>query len=154
MQDQLSLDLGRVGSVQYVRDLAGGEARVARGSIGVGLAPGETASLPDKGVFANINVAKLDMGAWQGLLGDTAGASGPAAEAADRADDPSSAYLPTRIAVRAQQLAIAGRTLHNVVLGGTRDGSLWRANIDATELSGYASTATRRQAACTRGSPG
>lgn len=138
MQDQLSLDLGRVGSVQYVRDLAGGEARVARGSIGVGLAPGETASLPDKGVFANINVAKLDMGAWQGLLGDTAGASGPAAEAADRADDPSSAYLPTRIAVRAQQLAIAGRTLHNVVLGGTRDGSLWRANIDATELSGYA----------------
>jgi len=25
-----------------------------------------------------------------------------------------------------------------VVLGGTRDGALWRANIDATELSGYA----------------
>jgi uncharacterized protein (TIGR02099 family) len=139
-QDQLSLDLGRVGAVQYVRDLVGGEARVARGSIGVGLAPGETASLPEKGVFANINVARLDMGAWQGLLGDAVAAPGAAsaATAADSADDPSSAYLPTRIAVRAQQLAVAGRTLHNVVLGGTRDGSLWRANIDATELSGYA----------------
>ncbi|MFS2168173.1 YhdP family protein, partial [Variovorax sp. Varisp62] len=68
-QDQLSLDLGRVGAVQYVRDLVGNEARVLRGSIGVGLAAGETASLPDKGVFANVNVAKLDMAAWQALLG-------------------------------------------------------------------------------------
>jgi uncharacterized protein YhdP len=141
-QDQLSFELGRVGSVQYVRDLVGGEARVARGSIGVGLAPGETASLPEKGVFANINVAKLDMGAWQSLAGDASAAvtgAGTGTEAAERPDDTSLlAYLPTRIAVRAQQLGVAGRTLHNVVLGGTRDGTLWRANIDATELSGYA----------------
>jgi len=41
------------------------------------------------------------------------------------------------IALRAQELAFGGRTLHNVVLGGTRDGPVWRANIDATELSGY-----------------
>jgi len=134
-QDQLLLDLGRVGAVQYVRDLAGNEARVLRGSIGVGLAAGETASLPDKGVFANVNVAKLDMAAWQALLGE---ATGTGTETAERTDDPSQAYLPTRIAVRAQQLGIAGRTLHNVVLGGTRDGAVWRANIDATELSGYA----------------
>jgi len=134
-QDQLSLDLGRVGAIQYVRDLAGNEARVLRGSIGVGLAAGETASLPDKGVFANVNVAKLDMAAWQALLGE---ATGTGTETAERTDDPSQAYLPTRIAVRAQQLGIAGRTLHNVVLGGTRDGAVWRANIDATELSGYA----------------
>lgn len=134
-QDQLSLDLGRVGAIQYVRDLAGGEARVLRGSIGVGLAAGETASLPDKGVFANVNIAKLDMAAWQALIGE---ATGTGADAPERADDPSQAYLPTRIAVRAQQLGIAGRTLHNVVLGGTREGAVWRANIDATELSGYA----------------
>ncbi|MGJ7556592.1 YhdP family protein [Variovorax sp. RB3P1] len=143
-QDQLSLDLGRIGAVQYVRDLVGNEARVVRGSIGIGLAAGETASLPDKGVFANVNVGKLDMGAWQSLVGEATGAGGQtgagvtAAEGTERADDPSLAYLPTRIAVRAQQLAVAGRTLHNVVLGGTRDGDLWRANIDATELSGYA----------------
>lgn len=136
-QDQLSLDLGRIGSIQYVRDLVGGEARVSRGSIGIGLAAGETASLPDKGVFANINIGKLDMGAWQALLGDAAGA-GFGADATERTDDPALAYLPTRIAVRAQELGVAGRTLHNVVLGGTRDGALWRANIDATELSGYA----------------
>jgi uncharacterized protein (TIGR02099 family) len=144
-QDQLLLDLGRVGTVQYVRDLVGGEPRVARGSIAIGLSADETASLPDKGVFANVNVARLDTAAWQALVGEATAsaqaapvASGTADTAAERADDPSMAYLPTRIAVRAQQLAVAGRTLHNVVLGGTRDGALWRANIDATELSGYA----------------
>ncbi|WP_369630655.1 MULTISPECIES: YhdP family protein [unclassified Variovorax] len=133
-QDQLTLELGRVGSVQYVRELsANGQAHVLRGGIGIGLAPGETALPPDRGVFANVNVAKLDMGAWQTLVGTAAVVGG-----GERADDPDLAYLPTRIAVRAQQLGIAGRTLHNVVLGGTREGALWRANVDASELSGYA----------------
>ncbi|MDP3309497.1 MAG: AsmA-like C-terminal region-containing protein, partial [Polaromonas sp.] len=35
------------------------------------------------------------------------------------------------------ELLLDGRTLHNVVLGGSRDGLTWRANIDATELNGY-----------------
>jgi uncharacterized protein (TIGR02099 family) len=135
-QDQLTLELGRIGAVQYVRDISGAESRVLRGSIGVGLTGNETASLPDKGVIANINVAKLDVAAWDTLLGAAAGNAPEAA--AGGADDPAMAYLPTRIAVRAQQLGVAGRTLHNVVLGGTREGALWRANIDASELSGYA----------------
>jgi uncharacterized protein YhdP len=137
-QDQLTLDLGRVGAIQYVRDISGTEARVLRGSIGFGLTGGETASLPDKGVFANVNIVKLDTAAWQALLGTAVSNASESAGGAERADDPALAYLPTRIAVRAQQLGVAGRTLHNVVLGGTRDGALWRANIDATELSGYA----------------
>jgi uncharacterized protein (TIGR02099 family) len=137
-QDQLSMELGRIGSAQYVRDISGAEARVLRGSIGIGLAPGETASVPEKGVLANVNVGKLDMPAWKALIGDTAAGAGEAAGGAERPEDAAMGYLPTRIAVRAQELGIAGRTLHNVVLGGTRDGSLWRANIDATELSGYA----------------
>jgi uncharacterized protein YhdP len=46
-------------------------------------------------------------------------------------------YLPTAMAVRARGVAYGGRKLNNVVLGSTRDGLLWRANLDATELSGY-----------------
>ncbi|QNK70134.1 YhdP family protein [Variovorax sp. PAMC26660] len=137
-QDQLTLDLGRVGAIQYMRDISGTEARVLRGSIGFGLTAGETASLPDKGVFANVNIVKLDISAWQALLGSAVSNASESAGSTERPDDPALAYLPTRIAVRAQQLGVAGRTLHNVVLGGTRDGALWRANIDATELSGYA----------------
>jgi uncharacterized protein YhdP len=41
------------------------------------------------------------------------------------------------MAIRARELQVEGRTLHNVVLGGSREGLTWRANIDATELNGY-----------------
>jgi uncharacterized protein YhdP len=34
-------------------------------------------------------------------------------------------------------LIVEGRTLHDVVVGGTRDGLTWRANVDASELNGY-----------------
>jgi len=32
---------------------------------------------------------------------------------------------------------VGGRKLHNVVAGGSREGLLWRANLDASELNGY-----------------
>lgn len=134
LQDRLSVELARVGSASYVRDISGSEARVLRGGIGIGLSAGESATPPERGVLANIQLARVDVPAWQALFGDT---PGKPAEAAEGSDD-ASAYLPTILALRAQELAIGGRTLHNVVLGGTREGTLWHANIDATELSGYA----------------
>lgn len=135
LQDRLSVELGRVGSASYVRDISGGEPRVLRGGIGIGLAAGESAAPPERGVLANIQLARIDVPAWQALFSDT---TGKPAEAAGSDADDASAYLPTILAVRAKELAVGGRTLHNVVMGGTRDGGLWRANIDATELSGYA----------------
>ncbi|VTU38156.1 YhdP family protein [Variovorax sp. RA8] len=134
LQDRLSVELARVGSASYVRDISGSEARVLRGGIGIGLSAGESAAPPERGVLANIQLARVDVPAWQALFGDT---TGKPAEATEGGDD-ASAYLPTILALRAQELAIGGRTLHNVVLGGTREGTLWHANIDATELSGYA----------------
>lgn len=137
LQDRLSFELGRVGSASYVRDISGSEPRVLRGGIGIGLAAGESAAAPERGVLANIQLARIDVPAWQALLRETTGRPAEAAAGGDGADD-ASAYLPTVLAVRAKELAVGGRTLHNVVMGGTRDGALWRANIDATELSGYA----------------
>ncbi|VTU39185.1 putative protein involved in outer membrane biogenesis [Variovorax sp. PBL-H6] len=134
LQDRFSVELARVGSASYVRDISGTEARVLRGGIGVGLAPGESATPPEHGVLANIQLARVDVPAWQALFGES---TGKPAEATDSGED-ASAYLPTILALRAQELTVGGRTLHNVVLGGTRVGALWHANIDATELSGYA----------------
>ena len=57
--------------------------------------------------------------------------------AAVQADSAAQDYLPTTAAVRAQTLIVQGRTLHNLVVGGSRDGSTWRANLDADELNGY-----------------
>jgi uncharacterized protein (TIGR02099 family) len=138
LQDQLLLEVGRIAAVSYVRDLSGPEPRVIRGGITVGAAPGESEPVQDQGVSANINLASVNIDAWEEALGRAAGApaAGPQPARAAAAS-PSLGYLPTTMAVRARELTVQGRTLHNVVVGGTRDGLTWRANVDATELNGY-----------------
>ncbi|QDL35974.1 YhdP family protein [Rhodoferax sediminis] len=141
-QDQLSLDIGRIAFATYVRDLSGAQARVVRGAIGAGLTAGEAPSLPDAGVVASVNLERLDLDAWQALLSRAAapGAGAVAPQAATPGATPAdeSDYLPTVVALRARELTVQGRTLHNVVVGGSRDGRTWRANLDADELDGYA----------------
>jgi uncharacterized protein YhdP len=39
--------------------------------------------------------------------------------------------------VRASELTAGGRKLHQVVIGGGRDGLTWRANVNAVQLNGY-----------------
>ena len=140
LQDQLSLSLGRLASVLYVRDVSGETARVIRGSIGIGLEPGESTPIPDNGVAANINLTSLNLDAWDKVFSSAVGIS-PTLNAATTAPAASAAqaqsYLPSQIAIRAKELTISGRKLNNVVVGGTREGQNWRANIDAGELSGY-----------------
>ena len=165
LQDRITVELGRIASVQYLRDLSGDTPRVLRGAIAVGLAPGEVAHLPDQGVMANIQLGTADVDAWEGVLGriavPAAGAAAGAPVAAAQApvsaasaaappppaggvsplrgnaDTPAMGYLPTLMAVRAKELRLEGRTLHDVVVGGSRDGLVWRANMDAQELNGY-----------------
>ena len=131
LRDQLTLDLGRLASVAYVRDLSGPEPRVLRGSIGVGLTPPETAPMPDDGVAANINLNAFDVDAWSAALSQASGTALTSAAAEPLG------YLPTSMAVRARTLTLGGRKLNQVVLGGTRDGYLWKTNVAASELNGY-----------------
>ena len=132
MQEQMQLDLGRLASVIYVRDIAGQEAKVLRGAIAVGLASDESAPLPAEGVVANLNINQLDVDAWMQVLSQLSGES-----AAGTVGAVAQAYLPTNLAVRAKVLVLDGRKLNNVVVGGGRDGLVWRANLDANELNGY-----------------
>jgi uncharacterized protein (TIGR02099 family) len=129
-QDQLKLEVGRVASVTYVRDVSATEPRVLRGAIGVGLAADESAPMPESGVVANVNMESLDIDAWNQVFSASPGTGATGA-------NPVLAYLPTSLAVRTGELWVAGRKLSNVLVGGTREGYLWRANIDAPELSGY-----------------
>ena len=144
LQDQLALTVGRVASVMYVRDVSGAEPRVLRGSIGVGLEPGESVALPDNGVAANINLATVDLDAWEKVLSSSVGNAAATAPVAAQARPQRNifagaalSYLPTQMAIRTKELLVEGRKLNNVVVGGSRDGLDWRANIDATELNGY-----------------
>ena len=139
LHDRLTVELGRLASIVYVRDVSGAEPRVLRGSVAVGLGPGESAQLPDQGVMANINLASVNLDAWENLLGAPATGVGSGAPAPARSASAatSAGYLPTIMAVRARELTMGGRTLHSVVVGGSREGLLWRANVDADELNGF-----------------
>ncbi len=143
LQDQITLELGPLATIAFTRDLSDKEPRVLRGSIGVGLEPGESAPSADSGVVANINFAKINLDAWKKVLVNLSSTSASSASntlsaTAPAAPDTSfSSYLPNTIAVRARELTFDGRTLNNVVAGGSREGSTWRANLDAKELNGY-----------------
>ena len=138
LQDQLLFSAGNVVAVQYVRDISTAQARVLRGSIAVGLDPGESAPLPEAGVAANIKLDNFNVDAWEKIFSSTVGSSPAAVSAANTAAAQQvQGYLPNQIAIRARELLVSGRKLNNLVIGGTRDGPTWRANLDATELNGY-----------------
>jgi uncharacterized protein (TIGR02099 family) len=135
-QDQLQFEVGKAVNIAYVRDVSGADARVLRGAIGVGLAADEVAPMPADGVQANVSMANIDVDAWSDVLSHAAGADLSPGVAASGASV-GMGYLPTSLAVRAQEITVSGRKLHNVLVGGGREGLLWRANLDASELNGY-----------------
>ncbi|HSV60276.1 MAG TPA: YhdP family protein [Variovorax sp.] len=136
IHDRLSIGLGRIASATWLRDISGAEPKVINGGIAMGLASGESVVSPERDVLANLNLARFDVGAWRALFKHPApAAAAPAGAAA--ADGEASPYLPSVIALRAQELRLGSHSLRNVVLGGSREGQLWRANVDAEELSGY-----------------
>jgi uncharacterized protein (TIGR02099 family) len=145
LQDQWALELGSLASVQFIRELGSREEgrepqepRVLRGGIAVGLGPGESLVVGDNGVIANINFARIDADAWERVIEQmSAGAPAPAANPPSTLGNATLGYLPTSMAIRAQELIVGGRSLNNVVLGGSREGLTWRANLDARELNGY-----------------
>jgi uncharacterized protein (TIGR02099 family) len=148
LRDRLQLRLGALVAQVYERDLSGAQPRVLRGAIGVNSGGGgvvlDGMVLPDAGVVAQAQVAALDIDAWRSLLAGGAGAG------ADT--DAATGYLPTALALRAQELTLFGRTLHDVVVGGSRVGSGLRANVDAREMNGYVEYRPAAQGGA--GSPG
>ncbi len=131
-QDQLQIDIGQIASALYVRDLSGTSPRALRGNLAVGVRTGGASNLPEQGVTAVVRLDELPVDAWEALL--PAGTSA----ASDDSDDAWRSYLPNRLGLQAGTLTTQGRTLHNVVAGITREGTTWRANVDARELSGHA----------------
>ena len=135
LRDSLALALGAGGSVAsvvYVRDISGAVPQVLRGTVSVGLPPGETVLMPAEGVSANIHVDTVSADAWQALVAKTTDTPSTAGAATA-----TSSYTPTTLAVQAKALTLGGRTLHQLVLSGSHFATTWRANIDAQELNGY-----------------
>lgn len=147
LQDQINVSLGRVVALSYVRDLSGEQPQVLRGGIAVGQAVSDNVPLRDKGVSLNLQLPAFDVDAWSDAVGQLTGVPardalrtasnvkpvGNTAEAGNAQD-----YLPTFLALRADLLTVTERVLHNVLVGGTRQGEAWHLNMHADELNGSA----------------
>ena len=141
LREQIQVSVGRLLAATYIREWSDDKARVVQGSLGVGLDRVQAPPLPDSGVVANMAFQVFSLDEWQtawagtgALPADTRTYSAVSKAAYDVI---AATFLPTRMALQAQELVVQGRTLHNVVVGGSREGLLWRANLDARELNGY-----------------
>jgi len=145
LHDQIQVTLGRVVSVMYVRDLNGPSARVLRGGIAVGQSVVDAVPMRDNAVSLNLQLPAFDLDAWNTALTQITGKSplnrkagantlvGSEAIGSDAQD-----YMPSFAALYADQIKVSDRVIHKVLVGGTRQGDLWRLNISADELNGSA----------------
>jgi uncharacterized protein (TIGR02099 family) len=130
-RDELRLEVGTSAApllqAQLQRDISGASSQVLRGALAV---QDKLPALPASGVLLQVNVAALDLDAWQQRLGGLAG-GGNGGEGADDVG-----LLPSQIALRSQALKVGGRQLGRASAMVARDGVNWRINVDAEQLAG------------------
>lgn len=127
-RDEVRLEVGASGTpllqAQVQRDLSGPSSQVLRGALAV---QDRLPALPASGVLLQANVASLDLDAWQQRLATLSGGG---------ADGAAEALLPSQIGLRSQALKVFGRQLGRVAAVVVRDGSHWRLDVDAEQLTG------------------
>ena len=141
-QDQFQLSLGTVVRAHLVRDIGATPSRLLRGGIALSPDAAPAVVLPSEGLGLNARFEELNLDQWSpwlNKLGTTAVASGtgPAGERSGGGSDSPQDLMPGAVALSAQRVTSEGRTLHNLVVGATRQGDLWRATLSADELNGY-----------------
>jgi uncharacterized protein (TIGR02099 family) len=137
-RDLLQFNWGRAFSANYTRDVTSAEPRVLNGrwSVGDVLASG-VASPSDSGVVAAVNLPSLSIDDWVHVFAPSKNSPHFAVAQNTPLSTGVQSYLPTRISLKSNDVFVQGRALHNVVANGTRDGFLWRSQLDAKEMSGY-----------------
>jgi uncharacterized protein (TIGR02099 family) len=138
--DDIRITLGSGITARYLRQKNGKQPwHLLRGGIGINTVAPE----PDSGMMLNVNLRALNVDNWLDFGDQVAGKPEPlkpvmpgAPAAADSADL-SQYVLPDAIAARASELVVGERKLENVVVGVSRQKSVWQASIDATQVAGY-----------------
>ncbi|MBU6512537.1 MAG: TIGR02099 family protein [Betaproteobacteria bacterium] len=134
-----SLDLdGDLRASGLLQAAATGKPAAWRG-LSVALGPAAALPSPGQGLHANVDLPLLDLDAWKRALaqstpaGTTSAADSTAAAGSPAAASP---WMPTVLALRVSRLTLDGRVFDDVVLGATRSGPLWQANLRSNQLDG------------------
>jgi uncharacterized protein (TIGR02099 family) len=141
LKDSMRLTIEKITDLKLVRDISGNVPKVIRGSMSVGLELSEGTPEPANAVAANINVDRLDVDEWSrffvSLQASSTGASAKQNTQSSANQNVIDELIPSAVAIRTKELIIEGRRFENIVVGGTREGSVWRTNMEAKQLSGY-----------------
>jgi uncharacterized protein (TIGR02099 family) len=101
------------------------------------------AVLDEQGFVVLINRKDINVDRWLDVL------TAPAMQAAS--SRPSTEFaagfslLPNIVSIVSDEITIAGKALHEVVLGASRKEGFWRANVSSRELSGYFNWSAARE---------
>ena len=133
--DDIRIALGSGIAARYLRQKNGKQPwRLLRGGIGINTPAPE----PDSGMLLSVNLRALNVDHWLDFGDQVAGKPEPAKPGAPADSADLSQYvLPDAIAARAGELVVGDRKLDNVVVGVSRQKSVWQATIDANQVSGY-----------------
>ena len=122
--DQWKVRLGDTAQLTLMRRLEQGRLVVDRGLAAIG--PVE-ARLPERGLGLAVNARRLDADLWRRRMAtDNGGATSGASS------------LPPlgRVDLRVDEFLVHGRTIHDLQLDGTHDGSVWKMAIKSKEAVG------------------
>ena len=167
VEDELQVRFGHVVLAQYARDLRHGNTpKVLRGRVAVGAqAVRQPPPMPDAGVHALVLMDRVNADAWSQVLesgwGDqvqaaaqpirAAAATGANTNSASKSTSTGASagnestgsematgsYLPDQFAMQTPALAFADRVFESLVVGGAREGRLWKLSLAARQLNGY-----------------
>jgi uncharacterized protein (TIGR02099 family) len=137
-RDQLQMTWGRSLSASYLRDVSGPDPRIIQGRLQVGDSfATPAANLSDSGVSASFNLPSFSIDDWVQVLSPPKSSPAWLSSQSTSLSAATQNYLPTRMTLKANEVTVQGRQLHNVLVSGSREGFLWRANLDAKQFSGY-----------------
>ncbi|MCU6499814.1 TIGR02099 family protein [Rugamonas sp. A1-17] len=133
LHDDMRISLGNNIAARYQRQKFGKAPwKLVRGGIGVNTPAPE----PDSGMSFNISLRALNVDSWLDFGNEVAGTADTAPSSADSADI-AQYVMPDAIAARASELVIGDRKLENVVVGVSRQKTVWQASIDSSQANGY-----------------
>lgn len=103
-------------------------AMLEQGFVAIGNAAGR---LPDKGLSIQVDMPRVDIDFWRPML---ASLTGGAAEA--DAPTPGGALSGVSLDLKAAELGVFGRTVHDVKLAGSPRGDHWNIDLRSREIGG------------------
>jgi len=117
--------------VERERDPATDRLGVRRASFALDGEP----VLRDSGLAVLVRTRAIDVDAWRAVIGD--GELERLERSARVGGATGMSLVPDLVSVVADDLRVAGRDLHDVVLGASRTDGRWRANIASREIEGH-----------------